>query len=90
MPTCQGRYAPPEAVTLFPPPARTILKNALFYHGTGHLQKILNIAADAYCIFIRDIRARLYIDRDSLLTVNFLHLSRRHTLTAGLLELRIG
>ena len=46
--------------------------------------------ADAYCIFIRDIRARLYIDRDSLLTVNFLHLSRRHTLAAGLLELRIG
>ena len=33
MPTCQGRYAPPEAVALLPPPARTILKYALFYHG---------------------------------------------------------
>ena len=32
MPTCQGRYAPPEAVALLPPPARTILKYALFYH----------------------------------------------------------
>ena len=44
MPTCQGRYAPPEAVALLLPQARTILKYALFYHGTGHLQKILNIA----------------------------------------------
>ena len=44
MPTCQGRYAPPEAVALLLPLARTILKYALFYHGTGHLQKILNIA----------------------------------------------
>jgi len=44
MPTCQGRYAPPEAVALSLPLARTILKYALFYHGTGHLQKILNIA----------------------------------------------
>ena len=31
-------------MALLPPPARTILKYALFYHGTGHLQKILNIA----------------------------------------------
>ena len=44
MPTCQGRYAPPEAVALLPPPARTILNYALFYHGGRHLQKILNIA----------------------------------------------
>ena len=44
MPTCQGRYAPPKAVALLLPQARTILKYALFYHGTGHLQKILNIA----------------------------------------------
>ena len=33
MPTCQGRYAPPEAVALLLPQARTILKYALFYHG---------------------------------------------------------
>ena len=46
MPTCQGRYAPPEAVALLLPLARTILKYALFYHGTGHLQKILNIAEE--------------------------------------------
>ena len=32
MPTCQGRYAPPEAVALLLPQARTILKYALFYH----------------------------------------------------------
>ena len=44
MPTCQGRYAPPEAVALLLPQARTILKYALFYHGGRHLQKILNIA----------------------------------------------
>ena len=44
MPTCQGRYAPPEAVARLLPQARTILKYALFYHGTGHLQKILIIA----------------------------------------------
>ena len=44
MPTCQGRYAPPEAVALLLPLARTILKYALFYHGGRHLQKILNIA----------------------------------------------
>ena len=48
MPTCQGRYAPPEAVALLPPPARTILKYALFYHGGRHLQKILNIAEKMY------------------------------------------
>ena len=53
MPTCQGRYAPPEAVALLLPQARTILKYALFYHGTGHLQKILNIAyaAGEICFF---------------------------------------
>ena len=49
MPTCQGRCAPPEAVALSLPLARTILKYALFYHGTGHLQKILNIAK--YALF---------------------------------------
>ena len=55
MPTCQGRYAPPEAVTLLLPQARTILKYALFYHGTGHLQKILNIAVllFACCVYIK-------------------------------------
>ena len=31
-------------MALLLPLARTILKYALFYHGTGHLQKILNIA----------------------------------------------
>lgn len=31
-------------MALLLPQARTILKYALFYHGTGHLQKILNIA----------------------------------------------
>ena len=49
MPTCQGRYAPPKAVALLPPQARTILKYALFYHGGRHLQKILNIAAVPFC-----------------------------------------
>ena len=32
-------------MALLLPQVRTILKYALFYHGTGHLQKILNIAS---------------------------------------------
>ena len=52
MPTCQGRYAPPEAVALLLPPARTILKYALFYTEIGSLQKILNMAAVSLNLFL--------------------------------------
>ena len=38
-------------MALLLPQARTILKYALFYHGTGHLQKILNIATDRKAAF---------------------------------------
>ena len=64
MPTCQGRYAPPYAVALLLPQARTILKYALFYHGTGHLQKILNIAR--YSQLFTNRLAAFPVERDSV------------------------
>ena len=73
MPTCQGRYAPPEAVALLLPLARTILKYALFYHGTGHLQKILNIAKTFNLPLLLSIIHRIHKERFDAIYFESLH-----------------